>query len=607
MTPPLRGNPRVSYGYGWRTHPTTGARNFHEGVDWAVGNGTPTFAALGGNVVQSGYNSAAGHYIIIQIDSTTRIRYNHLQARMVSSGQRVSAGQQVGTTNNTGNSSGPHLHFAVYRLSGGKWVSIEPLGWLRGGQAAGNGSTPARDAHGAAWVREVQTLANKLGAGLTVDGMDGPATQAWIRGFQERHGLTIDGIAGPATKAALEKAVKDGSKESNTPARDAHGADWVKEIQTKLVLLGYDIVVDSYDGPATQAAVRDVQKKGGLTQDGIAGPATNAYIDKLLGLQGDIKEDGSFGPETIKALQIELGLTGADVDGSFGPKTIRALQAAIGAPVDGSFGPTTIKHLQVLVGANVDGSFGLETVTKLQRFLNSGRTFEKTEIPGGTPTPPEPIPATPRKPVYPGAEEGWNVPYGQRDRDAGSVIDKFIIHHTASTADNTAYFKSLNDRSVAPTWYVMKDGTVKEMIDPAKRPSTTGAANTTSVSVETQNETGAPAWGIAQNSEEAIAQIVAWFHKTYHGKTLGGFRVDLPIDRVHVLGHREVIDPDSGRPFATSCPGPDMDLDWIVERARQIAYPPEPGPEPDPDPTLIEEIQRLSAELNDKVMQLEEC
>ena len=142
MRNPLNGSPRISYGFGWRTHPTTGKRNFHEGVDYAVGNGTNCYASMPGTVQSSGYNSAAGNYIIIQVNSTTRIRYNHLQTRLVSTGQKVAEGHLIARSNNTGDSSGPHLHFAVYRLSGGKWVAIEPTAWLKGGQPAGSGSTP---------------------------------------------------------------------------------------------------------------------------------------------------------------------------------------------------------------------------------------------------------------------------------------------------------------------------------------------------------------------------------------------------------------------------------------------------------------------------------
>lgn len=507
MTPPLRGNPRVSYPFGWRT--ISGARNFHEGVDYAVGNGTNTYAALGGKVHSAGYNTAAGNYVIIQVNATTRIRYNHLQTRLVSTGQTVSEGQVIGRTNNTGHSTGPHLHFAVYRLSGGKWVAIEPTAWLRGGQPAGSGTTPARD---------------------------------------------------------------------------LYGADWVKNVQTKLIVLGYDIGstgADGFDGPKTQTAVKDVQKRGGLTVDGIPGPATNAYLDKLLGGPGKLVEDGSFGPATIRALQVALGFTGSAVDGEFGPNTIKALQKALGVTVDGSFGPNTIKALQALVGATVDGSFGVDTVTKLQKFLNSGRVFEKPEVPD-TPEPPAPKPATPREPVYPKAIRGWDVPLGQKDRDKGSIINRFIVHHTGGTTDQEAYFKSNNDRASCPTWYVRTNGDVIEFIAPAKRPSSTGSANTYSWAVEVLNETGSPSYGITQASEDAVAEIIAWLHVNYHGKTMGGFKVDLPIDREHVIGHNEA------GVNATACPGPDMDLDYIVQKARELVTPePEPDPEPGPEMILV--------------------
>ena len=215
-------------------------------------------------------------------------------------------------------------------------------------------------------------------------------------------------------------------------------------------------------------------------------------------------------------------------------------------------------------------------------------------------TPPVIAGATSRTPVYPKAVRGWSVPLGQESRDAGSVINRFIIHHTTNTGSDENYFKSKNDRSSAPTWYVMADGSVIEIIDPAKRPSATGKANTRSVAVETQNTSGAPSWGISDDSHEAIAQIVAWFHSTYHGKTIGGFPVDLPIDREHVIGHNEA------GVNATACPGPSMRLDWIVARAKEIVAgtavtPPiaPPAPPESPDDTIPVSKTWLQKLMND--------
>lgn len=69
------------------------------------------------------------------------------------------------------------------------------------------------------------------------------------------------------------------------PARAKYGADWVVSAQDKLIRLGYDLGpdgADGYDGPATQAATLDLQKRGGLNADGVFGPDTNTYADELL-------------------------------------------------------------------------------------------------------------------------------------------------------------------------------------------------------------------------------------------------------------------------------------------------------------------------------------
>lgn len=169
--------------------------------------------------------------------------------------------------------------------------------------------------------------------------------------------------------------------------------------------------------------------------------------------------------------------------------------------------------------------------------------------------------ATLRTPVYPKAIKGWNVPLGQRDRSPGSVINRFIIHHTTNTGDESPYFKRKNERSSCPTWYVTSDGKVIEFIDPAKRPSSTGKANDYSVAVETQNTSRAPNWGISQESHEALAQIAAWLSQQTH---LGPYPVDIKLDRVHIIGHNEA------GVNKTVCPGPSMRMDWIVERAKHI-------------------------------------
>lgn len=174
--------------------------------------------------------------------------------------------------------------------------------------------------------------------------------------------------------------------------------------------------------------------------------------------------------------------------------------------------------------------------------------------------------ATPRAPVYPHAIRGWDVPLGQRERTTGSVINRFIIHHTTNTGDESPYFLRRNERSSCPTWYVMSNGDVVEFISPVKRPSSTGAANDYSVAVETQNTSRAPDWGISDASHESLARMAAWLSKQ---TSFGPYPVDIKLDRTHIIGHNEA------GVSKTVCPGPSMRLDWIVERAKQIAAEPD--------------------------------
>lgn len=92
----------------------------HLGIDIAAGEGAPVYAADSGVVTmaQGGYNYGYGNVIQIDHGNGYSTVYAHLSAMFVSVCQSVSAGQQIATAGNTGNSEGAHLHFEV-RQSGG--------------------------------------------------------------------------------------------------------------------------------------------------------------------------------------------------------------------------------------------------------------------------------------------------------------------------------------------------------------------------------------------------------------------------------------------------------------------------------------------------------
>jgi murein DD-endopeptidase MepM/ murein hydrolase activator NlpD len=88
----------------------------HNGSDFAGKIGTPVLAAAGGTVrvaKSSGYNFGYGNYIIITHANGSETVYAHLSRVLVSQGQTVGQGAQIGAIGSSGNSTGPHLHFEI--------------------------------------------------------------------------------------------------------------------------------------------------------------------------------------------------------------------------------------------------------------------------------------------------------------------------------------------------------------------------------------------------------------------------------------------------------------------------------------------------------------
>lgn len=105
----------ISSWYGWRSDPFTGSRTFHNGIDIGVDTGTPVRAAMEGSVSETGYNSSFGNYVILYHHAGWMTLYGHLQTISVREGQRIAAGQRIAYSGNTGYSTGPHLHFTVFK------------------------------------------------------------------------------------------------------------------------------------------------------------------------------------------------------------------------------------------------------------------------------------------------------------------------------------------------------------------------------------------------------------------------------------------------------------------------------------------------------------
>ncbi|MEU9856886.1 M23 family metallopeptidase [Streptomyces sp. NPDC047974] len=107
----------------------------HSGQDFAVPTGTPVKAAGAGTVVKAGPNGggdgpAYGNAIVVKHANGTYSQYAHLSKIKVHIGQKVAAGQQIALSGNTGNSSGPHLHFEI-RTTPNYGSAINPAAFLR--------------------------------------------------------------------------------------------------------------------------------------------------------------------------------------------------------------------------------------------------------------------------------------------------------------------------------------------------------------------------------------------------------------------------------------------------------------------------------------------
>lgn len=132
-TKPVSG--RFTSSYGYRMHPIYGTGKMHYGVDFANSIGTPVVSAADGVVSYASPLSTYGNVIMVthSIDGQTFTSlYAHLSSIKVSVGQVVSKGQIIGALGNTGNSTGPHLHFEIHV---GNWEgmaknSVNPLRYI---------------------------------------------------------------------------------------------------------------------------------------------------------------------------------------------------------------------------------------------------------------------------------------------------------------------------------------------------------------------------------------------------------------------------------------------------------------------------------------------
>lgn len=110
--------------FGWRDHPLTKTREFHQGLDIKTRAGVPVIAAADGTVVQVGEKGYLGNTIeLIHETSGYKTLYAHLEgyAEGLKVNQEVVQGQIIGYVGNTGRSTGAHLHYGIYDMEKERW------------------------------------------------------------------------------------------------------------------------------------------------------------------------------------------------------------------------------------------------------------------------------------------------------------------------------------------------------------------------------------------------------------------------------------------------------------------------------------------------------
>jgi murein DD-endopeptidase MepM/ murein hydrolase activator NlpD len=125
---PVRSEVSFTSGFGVRSDPFHAGAAMHPGIDLSGSYGTPIYATADGTVLRAGWNSG-GYGNLVEIDHGRGIttRYGHMSAILVSGGQHVRRGEQIGRMGSTGRSTGNHLHYEV-RIDG---RAVNPIPFMK--------------------------------------------------------------------------------------------------------------------------------------------------------------------------------------------------------------------------------------------------------------------------------------------------------------------------------------------------------------------------------------------------------------------------------------------------------------------------------------------
>lgn len=115
---------------GYKSSGSLWSSGSHSGIDFHAASGSSVVAVGAGTVVEAGWGGAYGNNIVLRMTDGTYTQYGHLSSIGVSVGQSVGAGERIGLSGSTGNSTGPHLHFEA-RTTPSYGSDMNPVAYLR--------------------------------------------------------------------------------------------------------------------------------------------------------------------------------------------------------------------------------------------------------------------------------------------------------------------------------------------------------------------------------------------------------------------------------------------------------------------------------------------
>jgi len=591
-----------------RRNPVTGVVQPHWGID-IVGFDIVR-APFAGTIIYAGYNGGYGNQVQIRRDNGDVVSMAHNRA-FIRTGGRVSEGEGVAYMGTTGQSTGVHSHYETRPGGGG---AINPRDYMAGN---GGGGGPANVAAGQRTAgpggvrrRSAPSSQSPEAGEMLSPGTVGNFT-GWISGESvDGNNVWYQGTSGNWFWSGGFVEGANGTGLTNLNPTTPPPTTGTQRI------VGPEGVKRRIGAPSTSAPAGEGLDAGvvGNFKGWINGENVGGNPVWFVGTSGDYFWSGGFTSTSRDGL--------ADLNPSTPPVGGTQRTAGPGGVRRRSAPSTKALEAGELLAEGVVGNFNAWAKGEAVEgndvwyrgvsgdwfwsggFVGGANTAGLSEvpapsIPGGGTDPDNPRNLPSYDPIYPGAAFGLVAPLGDGKRGmkgSGSsavavpvIIDRYIVHHTGTTADQLDYFSWKNGGGSCPTWYLRTSGQVIELIRPGMKPSATGAEwNWRSVAVETLNESGAPEWRVTAAQLEAHAQMIAWL-ASFDGKALDGVPVSFKIDREHVISDLETRE--------TICPGPylqgKLDDGSLVARAKAIyaeKYEPTDPGVPLPDRSVLEKL-----------------